>query len=92
MEPIFDQIFESRSLAELQSSSTFDGNDDYGDLEDIMDFNHQLRDALATNAQNIIISKAEHFPGNDSFTPEDGWQDDWLEDYWDEDWVEEWDD
>tara|TARA_B100001287_G_C22277140_1_gene342138 strand:- start:67 stop:336 length:270 start_codon:yes stop_codon:yes gene_type:complete len=89
MEPIFDQIFESRSLEELQSSSTFDENDDYGDLEDIMDFNHQLRDALATNAQNIILSKAEHFSGNDAFTPEEDW--DGFED-WDEDWVDEWDD
>ena len=88
MEPIFDQIFESRSLEELQSSSTFDENDDYGDLEDIMDFNHQLRDALATNAQDIILSKAEHFSGYDSFTPEAY---EWDED-WDEDWVDEWDD
>ncbi len=85
MEPIFDQICESRSLEELQSSSTFDENYDYGDLEDIMDFNHQIRDALATNAQNIILSKAEHFSGYDSFTPEE-------QDWWDEDWVDEWDD
>ena len=53
-----------------------------------MDFNHQLRDALATNAQNIILSKAEHFSGNDAFTPQENrWEEDW-----DEDWVNEWDD
>ena len=78
VEPIFDQIFESRSFEELYSSSTFDENDDYGDLEDIMDFNHQVRDGLAKNAE-ILISKAEHFPGVYSDTSDDDWDDDWDE-------------
>lgn len=76
MDPIFDQIFESHSFEELYSSSTFDENDDYGDIQDIMDFNHQVRDGLARNAE-ILISKAEHFPGVDSYTPDDELDYDW---------------
>tara|TARA_B100000579_G_C22682652_1_gene781064 strand:- start:566 stop:799 length:234 start_codon:yes stop_codon:yes gene_type:complete len=77
MESIFEQIFESRSFEELSSSSTFDENDDYGDLEDIMDFNHQVRVGLASNAE-ILISKAEHFEGI-YYDVDDDWDDDWDE-------------
>ena len=69
MDPVFDQIFNSRSWAEFETSSLYDENDDHGDYEDIMDFYHEIRLGLAESAGEIVFSQGEHL----------GWGNDWDE-------------
>ena len=60
MESVWDTIYNANSIAEIEMSSVWSEDDDYGDLENDMPYNKAIRRGLASLYGESILLDGDH--------------------------------